>query len=233
MSKTAVRLRGLRHAWPGQAPLLDIPELDLPLGQTLFVQGQSGCGKSTLLSLLCGVLPLQQGSCQVLGEDLVAMTASQRDRFRGEHLGLIFQQFNLLPYLDVASNVILPTRLFASRARRSVALWGSVQAHAQHLCESLGLTAVHWRLPVHRLSVGQQQRVAAARALMGCPQLIVADEPTSALDEANKEEFIQLLLRTAQQHDASVIVVSHDARLAERFDRVHTMHTAGGAHALA
>jgi putative ABC transport system ATP-binding protein len=86
---------------------------------------------------------------------------------------------------------------------------------------------------VHRLSVGQQQRVAAARALMGCPQLIVADEPTSALDEANKEEFIQLLLRTAQQHDASVIVVSHDARLAERFDRVHTMHTAGGAHALA
>jgi putative ABC transport system ATP-binding protein len=217
----ALQLAELVHAWPGQAPLIQIPTLVLPLGQHLFIQGPSGCGKSTLLSLLAGVQQVQQGVCEVLGHNLAQMNPLQRDQLRGEHMGVIFQQFNLLPFLDVAANALLPTRLFASRAAAAREKWGNPIAQAHELAKALGLPASLWHQPVHLLSVGQQQRVAAVRALMGQPQLIIADEPTSALDDAHQMEFLNLLLDTAQGQGASVVMVSHNARLAERFHHVY------------
>ena len=217
----ALRLSHLTHAWPGQAPLIDIPQLTLQQGQHLFIQGPSGCGKSTLLSLLAGVQQVQNGTCEVLGQDLAKLSPSQRDRLRGEHMGVIFQQFNLLPFLDAQTNALLPTRLFPSRAKAADLLWGSASKQAQALANTLGLSTSVWAQAVHQLSVGQQQRVAVVRALMGQPRLIIADEPTSALDDARQLEFIDLLLSTAAEQGASVVMVSHNARLAKRFHQVH------------
>ena len=221
----ALHLSELTHAWPGQAPLIHIAQLTFPQGQHLFIQGPSGCGKSTLLSLLAGVQQVQQGVCQVLGQNLATLGPMQRDQLRGEHMGVIFQQFNLLPFLDVAANALLPTRLFASRAAAASQVGGSPLAQAQALAERLGLPSSVWHQPVHQLSVGQQQRVAAVRALMGQPQLIIADEPTSALDDANQLEFLDLLLGTAEKQGASVVMVSHNARLADRFHQVYVWPT--------
>jgi putative ABC transport system ATP-binding protein len=221
----ALHLQGLVHAWPGQAPLINIQELSLPLGQHLFIQGPSGCGKSTLLSLLAGVQQVQQGLCEVLGHDLTLMDSVQRDRLRGEQMGVIFQQFNLLPFIDALANALLPTKLFNSRAADASQAFGSPIQQAQSLALSLGLSSSLWQQPVHLLSVGQQQRVAAVRALMGQPQLIIADEPTSALDDVNQLEFLDLLLQTAAKQGASVVMVSHNARLADRFHQVYVWPT--------
>ena len=219
--KLVIDVKNLSHAWPSQAPLIQIPELQLTQGEHLFIQGPSGCGKSTLLSLLAGVQQVQQGVCRVLGQDLAQLSPVQRDRLRGEHMGVVFQQFNLLPFLDAQANALLPTRLFPSRAQDAAQLFGSALQQAQSLAQALGLSQALWHQPVHQLSVGQQQRVAAVRALMGRPQLIIADEPTSALDDANQLEFLDLLLGTAEQQGASVVMVSHNARLANRFHQVY------------
>lgn len=227
MSKSAIHLRALTHAWTGQPPLFQIEELTVTQGKHLFIQGPSGCGKSTLLSLLAGVQAVQTGVCQVLGQDMAALTAVQRDRLRGEQMGVIFQQFNLLSYLDVQANVLLPTLLFPSRAAASSRAWGSPADQAKALAQALGLAEKMWRQPINQLSVGQQQRVAAVRALMGAPELVIADEPTSALDDARQLEFLDLLLHTAEKQNTSVIMVSHNARLAHRFDQVFEMHAGG------
>ena len=154
---------------------------------------------------------------------MVKLSSVGRDRLRGEHMGVIFQQFNLLPYLDVQANVLLPTRLFPSRAKAAAQEWGDAQSQALHLIQTLGLPQSVWQQPVHQLSVGQQQRVAAVRALMGSPRLVIADEPTSALDDANQLEFLDLLLNTARRQAASVVMVSHNAHLAQRFDHMFAM----------
>jgi putative ABC transport system ATP-binding protein len=225
----ALSLSQLSHAWPNRPALFDITRLTVSQGEHLFIQGPSGCGKSTLLSLLAGVQPPQSGDCEVLGFNMATLSPVQRDRLRGEHMGVVFQQFNLLPYLDVQSNALLPTRLFASRAKASAAHWGSPLQQAKALADRLKLPPQVWHQPVHQLSVGQQQRVAAVRALMGSPRLLIADEPTSALDDDNQMEFIDLLLDTAQQQNASVVMVSHNARLASRFHQVFQMRAGGSA----
>jgi putative ABC transport system ATP-binding protein len=227
--RLALHLSELIHAWPGQAPLIRIDQLLLPQGQHLFIQGPSGCGKSTLLSLLAGVQQVQHGRCEVLGHDMRNLNSVQRDRLRGEQMGVIFQQFNLLPFINAQANALLPTKLFPSRAAAASKAFGSPVRQAQSLAESLGLSALLWQQPVHQLSVGQQQRVAAVRALMGQPQLIIADEPTSALDDANQLEFLDLLLQTAADQGASVVMVSHNARLADRFHQVYVWPTKGAA----
>ncbi len=219
----ALKLAQLSHAWGGAAPLFEITQLALPQGENLFIQGPSGCGKSTLLGMLAGVISVSHGQLEVLGHDMVKLSSVARDRLRGEHMGVIFQQFNLLPYLDVQANVLLPTRLFASRAQAAVQEWGDAQTQALHLIQTLGLPSSVWHQPVHQLSVGQQQRVAAVRALMGSPRLVIADEPTSALDDANQQEFLDLLLGSARKQAASVVMVSHNAHLAQRFDHVFAM----------
>jgi putative ABC transport system ATP-binding protein len=225
----SLHLQQLTHAWSGQSPLIQIEELKLQQGEHLFIQGPSGCGKSTLLSLLAGVQPVQQGVCQVLGHDLATLSPVARDQLRGERMGVIFQQFNLLPFLDVQANTLLPTKLFPSRAQAATEAHGSPVQQARALADGLGLPASLWHQPVHQLSVGQQQRVAAVRALMGQPQLIIADEPTSALDDANQGEFLKLLLSCADQQGASVVMVSHNARLADQFHQVYVWPTKDAA----
>ena len=234
MTMNALELRQIEFAWPNQTkPLFVIPELSLQQGQTLFIGGPSGSGKSSLLSLIAGIQLPRQGSCQVLGTSLKQLSYSERDRFRGEHLGLIFQQFNLLPFLTVEENIELPSKLFASRLQKSTQLFGSVQRHIDTLCTALHLQPSLRRRQARLLSVGEQQRVAAARALLGCPALIVADEPTSALDEDNKLDFLNLLLSTASAQNTSVVTVSHDMRIASNFDHVFQMPKMESSHVLA
>jgi putative ABC transport system ATP-binding protein len=224
MTALALALNDIQFSWSKQlTPLFEIDSLNLPQGKTLFIGGPSGCGKSSLLSLITGIQVAKQGTCCVLGVALNELSSSERDRFRGERLGLIFQQFNLLPFLTVQENIELPSKLFASRLAKSVQLYGSVQRHADSLCDALHLSHNLRQRKAHLLSVGEQQRVAAARALLGCPDLIVADEPTSALDEANKVDFLNLLLTTAKAQNSSVVTVSHDMRIANQFDQQFLM----------
>jgi len=220
VTAAALSLRGLRYRWPGAAAdTLAIDELSLLPGDTVFLRGPSGCGKSTLLSLAAGVVLPDAGEAQLLGQSWAGLGASARDRHRAAHLGYIFQQFNLLPYLSVLDNVRLPLRFSPARARRA----GPGAAEA--LLERTGLPSTLWGQRADRLSVGQQQRVAAARALIGAPEVVIADEPTSALDEPLREAFMALLLDSCAQAGSALLFVSHDARLAERFARVVDLPT--------
>ncbi len=232
-SEVALQWQGLRFSWPKSQFTIAPDDLTLPAGKSLFIQGESGCGKSTLISLLCGVLPIQVGSLTVLGQDMSKLSSSGRDAFRGENLGIVFQQFNLIPYLDMMTNVLLPTRMFAKRSARAIEHFGSAKEQAQTLLVSLGLGKTHWYQPINQLSVGQQQRVAVARALMGNPALIIADEPTSSLDENNKQEFLQLLLSITQKYGSTLVMVSHDTRLADSFDQTLSLPSRKAINALA
>jgi putative ABC transport system ATP-binding protein len=234
MTVAALELEKIEFSWaPQTKPLFAIAELTLQQGETLFIGGPSGCGKTSLLSLITGIQVPQQGTCRVLGTTMNQLSPSDRDRFRGEHLGLIFQQFNLLPFLTVQENIELPSKLFDRRFKKSRQLFGCVQKHVDSLCDALHLEPALRQRPANLLSVGEQQRVAAARALLGCTSLIVADEPTSALDEDNKIDFLNLLLSTASAQNTSVITVSHDMRIASQCDRVFLMPTQEPQHVLA
>jgi putative ABC transport system ATP-binding protein len=210
-----LEISDLSFRWDKQHQLISYPDIALPAGQHLFLQGPSGSGKSTLMSLIGGLIVPTSGSLQVMGTELPALSGGQRDHFRADHMGVIFQQFNLVPYLNPLDNVLLPCRLSSKRRARARP---TPTEEATFLLDALGIPDDHWRRPVTRLSVGQQQRVAAARALVGTPDLILADEPTSALDMDNRDRFIELLLQLAAKQQSSVVFVSHDRSLAARFD---------------
>lgn len=220
MSSALISLSNLGFAWPGQAQLLDIPSFTLQRGESLFLKGPSGSGKTTLLGLLGGVQTPNRGSIRLLDQELSALSASARDRFRVDHTGYIFQQFNLLPFLSVRENVELPCHFSRTRAQRAIQRHGSIDQAAATLLAHLGLqepTLLERRADA--LSIGQQQRVAAARALIGQPELVIADEPTSALDADAREAFLQLLFAECRDAGASLLFVSHDQSLAPLFDR--------------
>ena len=214
---TVIELSQVRFSWVAGPPVLDIETLAVARGERVFVRGPSGSGKSTLLSLFAGVVTAQAGTVRVLGKDLGVLRSAERDRFRADHIGFIFQMFNLIPYLSVVENVCLPCGFSHRRAERAGA---SMTAEAVRLLEHLdmGGSDVIGR-QVGELSVGQQQRVAAARALIGKPELVIADEPTSSLDADRRTAFIDLLFRECAREDATLIFVSHDAGLAPLFDR--------------
>jgi putative ABC transport system ATP-binding protein len=209
-----VRVSELRFDWSG-TPCLDIAELELSAGEQIFLHGPSGSGKSTLLNLLAGVLLPRSGDIAILGQSFRALSGSRRDRFRADHIGLIFQQFNLISYLSAMDNVLLPCRF--SRRRRERA--GDIHGAAARLLRHLDLEPGCWPRPATALSVGQQQRVAAARALIGTPELVIADEPTSALDAERQTAFLDLLAAECAEAGAALIFVSHDRRLSGRFSR--------------
>jgi putative ABC transport system ATP-binding protein len=216
-----VRMAGVGFAWPGRRAFsLTVERFALRAGECILLTGPSGSGKSTFLSLLCGILAPQKGRIDILGTDLTGLSAAARDTFRAEHFGIIFQMFNLLPYGSVIDNVLLPLS-FAPKRRRRAAARTTAEAEAVRLLGRLGLEQhlVRGRSAAD-LSVGQQQRVAAARALIGRPELIVADEPTSALDRDRQIAFLDLLFTEAKEAAATLIMVSHDEFLAPRFDRV-------------
>ncbi len=214
-----LELQHLRFNWPGGPAVLDIADLQIRAGETVFLHGPSGCGKSTLLSLLAGVLPPVSGQVRLLGQDWQALNAVARDRHRVDHLGYVFQQFNLLPWLGVVDNVLLPCRFSTRRMNAARGRTGSARAEAERWLADMGLEPALWDRPACTLSGGQQQRVAAARALIGEPALVIADEPTSALDEDRREAFLDRLLSACDQAGSGLVFVSHDRRMADRFER--------------
>lgn len=216
--QAACRFADLHFAWPGQADCLIIGNAAVNLKKQVFLHGPSGCGKSTLLALLGGILLPKSGTLEVLGTNPALLSGRERDRFRVDRIGFIFQQFNLIPYLDVLGNVLLPCRFSPRRAARAVARDGSAEASARSILATMGLAGDVLRRPAGRLSVGQQQRVAAARALIGQPELVIADEPTSALDADRQQDFLDLLQAECRAAGSTLIFVSHDQRLAARFD---------------
>jgi putative ABC transport system ATP-binding protein len=216
--RALVEVASLLYRWPSTtSPCLDIETFGIDAGERVFLFGPSGSGKSTLLALLAGVMTAERGSVRVLGTELSSL--SGRDRFRVDHVGFIFQQFNLVPYLSMVQNVLLPCRFSAQRAKRATETHGSPAEAAFHLLDAMGLGAVLRERKATELSVGQQQRVAAARALIGAPELIIADEPTSSLDAGARQSFLQLLREQCDRFASTLLFVSHDRQLAASFDR--------------
>jgi len=228
----AVLLTDVHFSWPGQTrETLRIPHFAIPRGKQVFISGPSGCGKSTLLSLIGGILIPASGSVMVGGTCVNKLAGARRDAFRGDSIGFIFQQFNLVPYLSITDNVLIPCRLSAVRRARAIETDGSPEKAAASLLERLDIAPDFWGRQVTKLSVGQQQRVAAARALIGSPPLLIADEPTSSLDADRRADFLRLLTTECERAQASLLFVSHDQSLARQF---HTqvqfmdLNTVGG-----
>jgi putative ABC transport system ATP-binding protein len=220
MNDTILQLENVRFNWPRSTrACLDIESLRIDTGEAVFLHGPSGCGKSTLLSLMAGVLLPQTGDVTVRGQSWSKMRQAARDRYRVDHVGYIFQQFNLLPYLSVLENVLVPCRFSARRDSAATNRSGSARTDAEAWLDGMGLARSLWTRSARELSVGQQQRVAAARALIGQPSLIIADEPTSALDEDRRDTFLDLLLSSCAEAQSTLVFVSHDRRIADRFPR--------------
>ena len=228
-SEDAIAISGLRFGFGSGDDVLAIRELHIRTAQRVFLFGPSGCGKSTLLAMVGGVLVPREGAVAVLGKNLASLKSTTRDRIRADHVGFIFQQFNLVPYLSVVENVSLPCRYSRRRLKRAVDADGSLEESAARLLSALGIGEELRSRKSTDLSVGQQQRVAAARALIGRPELVLADEPTSSLDADRRREFINLLVSECGRADSTVIFVSHDASLATHFDVAIDLQTANTA----
>jgi putative ABC transport system ATP-binding protein len=215
-----VQLAHARYRWPrALEDCLHIEHLEVGAGERVFLRGPSGSGKSTLLSLVAGIVLPTSGTARFMGRDWSGLSGARRDGVRADHIGYVFQQFNLLPYLSVLDNALLACRFSALRAQRA----GDARREAGRLLERAGLEPALWGRKATELSVGQQQRVAAVRALLGRPELVVAGEPTSALDEELREAFMGLLAEACAEAGSALLFVSHDARLAGSFDRIVDM----------
>lgn len=229
MTALAVEVSNLHFRWRADLPeVLHIAALQIARGERVFIQGSSGSGKSTLLSVLAGVNLPDIGEVGVLGQTISRLNAPGRDRFRADHIGFVFQLFNLIPYLSVLENVTLPCRFSAARRRKLV----NPRQEALRLLQHLHLSDELIHRPVTELSVGQQQRVATARALIGAPELIIADEPTSALDTDTREAFIKLLFQECAATGSTLLFVSHDQQLQGLFERrivLNQINQAGAA----
>lgn len=220
-TETVIQVRDIRFRWNSQSrDILRIPQLEVFRGERIFIEGPSGSGKSTLLGLLSGISVPQQGELLVLGQHLENLSSSQRDHYRADHIGYVFQMFNLIPYLSMVDNVVLPCRFSRTRHERALQQSATLEQEAIRLLQHLDMA--HDDLldrPVTALSVGQQQRVAAARALMGSPELLIADEPTSSLDNNRREAFVELLFEESAKAGSTLVFVSHDTTLEPLFDR--------------
>jgi putative ABC transport system ATP-binding protein len=217
-STLAVRCRGITKTYgTGDAKVTALRgvDLDIQLGELLMLVGPSGCGKTTLISVLAAILDQDEGECTVLGENVRRLGARARARFRGQTIGFVFQQFNLLPTLTAVENVAVPLLINGKPRKRAL-------ERAAAVLDAVGLGARVKSLP-SQLSGGQQQRVAIARALVHEPQLIVCDEPTSALDHETGHNVMELMRRVATGPDRALVVVTHDARIFEFADRIARM----------
>lgn len=216
LNEETIRLDSLRFYWSKNADFkIYIPKLEIGRGEKVLLLGESGSGKTTLLSLICGFLSPISGDIFLNEQKLNDLKANKKDQFRSDNIGIIFQQFNLLPYANVIDNITLP--LYFSKNRDS-----RVTNHreaALNLCRSLQLSESTIAMQANKLSVGQQQRVAVARALIGNPSLIIADEPTSSLDASTQKKFLDLMFRQIEEHKSTLLMVSHDASISNYFDR--------------
>jgi len=232
MHTPILQLRDVHFRWPnGQRNVLEIADLAIQPGERVFVKGPSGSGKTTLLSVLGGINSPQSGQVEVLNHTLHSLSASQKDQFRADHIGFVFQLFNLIPYLNVRENIELSCKFSRIRLQRVKDKGCTVQDEIQRLLEHLDLRGKDLlNKPVMELSIGQQQRVATARALIGAPELIIADEPTSALDADTRERFLRLLMDECQSQGLTLLFVSHDSTLETLFDRSIALNELNGAH---
>jgi putative ABC transport system ATP-binding protein len=218
---SAIEISDLRFSWSkSDDPVLGIESVQVKRGERVFIEGPSGSGKSTLLSLIAGVVTPQEGSIRITGKPIHTLSGADRDRFRADHIGFIYQLFNLIPYLSVVENVTLPCRFSRRRRLRARDRSSSAEAEALRLLKDLGMGEEPvLRKSAIELSVGQQQRVAAARALIGTPEILIADEPTSSLDANRRGAFIDLLFKECDEVDTTIVFVSHDTSLAKHFGR--------------
>ena len=224
-----IELTHVRYSYPDTPDklVLAINHWTVAAGEQIFVHGPSGGGKSTLLNLLSGILQADTGEVSVLGQRLDTINSRQRDRFRADHIGYIFQQFNLIPYLDAIDNIQLAHQ-FASEKTLS-----SLDADIKSLLSSFYIDPPDWHKPVAKLSIGQQQRIAIARAMINKPELLIADEPTSSLDQSNRDNFMSELMAMTAKYNTTLIFVSHDLSLANHFNRVDALteiNSAGADH---
>jgi len=212
-----ITINDLKFAYPTDRDtcVLDIPSLSIEAEQHVFLFGPSGSGKSTLLNLLTGLLLPDSGEVRVLNQDWKAMKGRHRDSFRAEHVGFVFQQLNLIPYLTVLDNILLGCT-FSKKSNSYEQLLPEIK----ELLSDLQVSVELLNKQAKNLSVGQQQRVAIARALIKKPEVLIADEPTSALDEASRNAFMMLLFKLAKKAKTTLVFVSHDQTLAKDFDRV-------------
>lgn len=216
----SILLTDITYTWPGNhLPTLDIDSFKIKEGEHVFLHGPSGSGKSTLLNLIAGIATPQSGSITLLNTPLTSLTTSQRDQFRADHIGFIFQQFNLIPYLSVIDNVLLSCHFSAIRRQQTGFSKDALYKAATTLLSQLNLAPHYWTEEITKLSIGQQQRVAAARALIGQPAIIIADEPTSALDEHNEQQFLALLLSACTASQTTLLFISHNKQLSAYFDK--------------
>jgi putative ABC transport system ATP-binding protein len=210
---SAVTLSGIEYRYAGAATTaLAIDHWQLARASRTFIYGPSGSGKTTLLNLLSGMQLPTKGQVEVLGMPISSLNGAKRDRFRAQHIGVIFQQFNLIPWLSVADNIAAAEYFAGGKSR-------GVGEHLKSMFDQLGLAMTLLKRPTAELSVGQQQRVAIARALVNKPELIIADEPTSALDSDARDGFMAVLSALADELQATLIFVSHDRGLANHFDQ--------------
>jgi putative ABC transport system ATP-binding protein len=213
----AVRCTGVTKTYgTGNAKVVALRgiELDVHTGELLMLVGPSGCGKTTLISVIAGILDQDEGSCVVFDHDWQQMSLYAKTRYRGHHIGFVFQAFNLLPTLTAAENVAVPLLINGGGRREAI-------RRAQEVLAQVGLGERAEAAPA-QLSGGQQQRVAIARALVHDPKLIVCDEPTSALDHETGRQ-VMALLRHATGEGRALVVVTHDARIFEFADRIAKM----------
>jgi putative ABC transport system ATP-binding protein len=215
-----INLSNLRFSYPEQSNslLLDIPSWSLSAGEHTLIYGSSGSGKSTLLNILNGLLSINSGHVKVLGQHLNKMTSRQRDNFRANNIGYIFQQFNLIPYINAVDNIQLASYFSKSKSR------SSLNEEIKALLKTLNLPDKDWKKPVRSLSIGQQQRIAIARALINQPTLLIADEPTSSLDQENSDSFMALLMSIVKENNITLLFVSHDMSLSRYFTRVESLN---------
>ena len=217
--KMAIELANIRFHYSKRPNhrVLNIPSWSISAADQAFVHGPSGGGKSTLLGLLSGLISPVEGKVTVLGERLDTMNSRQRDQFRAASIGYVFQQFNLMPYLNATDNLLLDTRFLKRKNTRAL------NNEIKDLFSALNITEKEWSVPTRDLSIGQQQRVAIARALINKPKLLIADEPTSSLDKANRDAFMELLMPMVAEHQMTLLFVSHDLSLSSYFSRVESL----------
>ena len=217
LNAETIRLDSVRFYWSKNRDFkIFIPELKISEGEKVLLLGESGSGKTTLLSLISGFLSPISGDIYLNEKNINSLSARSRDQYRSDNIGIIFQQFNLLPYANVIDNIILP--LYFSKVRASKII--NQKETAVNLCKSLRLPDTVTSMQASNLSVGQQQRVAVARALIGNPSLVIADEPTSSLDSDAQNIFLDLMFAQIEKNNSSLLMVSHDTSLSSYFDRV-------------
>ena len=217
MDDSIVKIESLRFQWSKNNNFkIFVPKLEVGRGKKVLFLGESGSGKTTLLSLICGFLEPLSGSISINDKIISDLTSTNKDAYRSDNIGIIFQQFNLLPYANVIDNIVLP--LYFSK-QRSKKVENKINA-AVNLCDQLRLPESILNQKASNLSVGQQQRVAVARALIGSPSIIVADEPTSSLDTEAQELFLDLMFDQISKNSSTLLMVSHDKSLTNYFDQV-------------